>query len=370
MSTSQTLNKTALNEIAKEHKGKLVDFHGWELPIQFKGILKEHTAVRTSVGIFDVSYMGQIFLNGPDAFKLIQKTNTNDFRLATIGKGVYSHMTNETAGIVDDIIGFCLALNRYIVIVNATTIEKDYECFKKKALTMNVKVTNRSSEFSMIALQGPNAPAIMEKFATEANNLLRFGIIEKKILDKDCFISRTGYTGEDGFEITAPHEIIVEIWHQLMELGKPYDIAPCGLGARDTLRLEAGYLLYGQDADDGHTTLETGCGWAVCFEKGEFTGRDILLKQKEEGLKRRLKGIILEERGVPRPDSKVFKDGKLIGTLTSATYSPTFKKGIGVGFLSMPKLKTGEEIEIELHGKLIKAKIAKVPFYRGSAYLK
>ncbi len=370
MSTSQTLNKTALNKTAKKHNGKLVDFHGWELPIQFEGILKEHTAVRTSVGIFDVSHMGQLFLNGPDAFKLIQKTNTNDFRLGTIGKGVYSHITNEKAGIVDDIIGFCLALNRYIVIVNATTIEKDYEWLKEKALKMNVEVVNRSSEFSMIALQGPKAPDMMKKFAPEANNLLRFGIIEKKILNKDCFISRTGYTGEDGFEITAPNEIIVEIWEQFMELGAPYNIVPCGLGARDTLRLEAGYLLYGQDADDDHTTLETGCGWAVCFEKGEFTARDILLKQKEEGLTKRLKGIILEERGVPRPGSKVFKDGKELGTLTSATYSPTLKKGIGVGYLTMPKLKAGEDIEIELHGKLIKAKITKVPFYRGSVYLK
>jgi glycine cleavage system T protein (aminomethyltransferase) len=367
MSTSQTLNKTALNGIAKKHKGKLVDFHGWELPIQFEGIIKEHNAVRNSVGIFDVSHMGQIFFNGPDAFKLIQKTNTNDFRLATIGKGVYSHITNEKAGIVDDIIGFCLALNRYIVIVNATTIEKDYEWLKKKALKMNVTVTDRSSEFSMIALQGPKAPEIMEKFAPEANKLLRFGIIEKKILDKDCFISRTGYTGEDGFEITAPNEIISEIWEQFMDLGQPYDIIPCGLGARDTLRLEAGYLLYGQDADDDHTTFEAGCGWAVCFEKGEFTSRDILLKQKQEGLTRRLKGIMLEERGVPRPGSKVFKDGKEIGSLSSATYSPTLKKGIGLGYLNIPKLKAGEEIEIELHAKKIKAKICKVPFYKGSA---
>ncbi|MCK5582779.1 MAG: glycine cleavage system aminomethyltransferase GcvT [Elusimicrobiales bacterium] len=367
MSTAQTLNKTALNEIAKKYNGKLVDFHGWQLPIQFEGILKEHTAVRNSVGIFDVSHMGQIFLNGPDAFKLIQKTNTNDFRLATIGKGVYSHITNETAGIVDDIIGFCLALNRYIVIVNATTVEKDYAWLKEKALKMNVEVVNRSSEFSMIALQGPKAIDMMEKFAPEANKLLRFGIIEKKILDKDCFISRTGYTGEDGFEITAPHEIIADIWQQFMELGKPYDIVPCGLGARDTLRLEAGYLLYGQDADDDHTTIEAGCGWAVCFEKGEFTGRSILLKQKEEGLKRRLNGIILEERGVPRPGSKVFKDGKQIGTLTSATYSPTLKKGIGLGYLDMPKLKSGEEVEIELHSKLIKAKITRMPFHKGSA---
>jgi len=222
----------------------------------------------------------------------------------------------------------------------------------------------------MRALQGPKAPDMMEKLAPEANTLLRFGIIEKKIFDKDCFISRTGYTGEDGFEITAPNEIIVEIWQQLMKIGEPYNIVPCGLGARDTLRLEAGYLLYGQDADDNHTSLEANCGWAICFEKGEFTARDILLKQKKEGVERKLKGIVLEEKGVPRPGTKVFKDGKEIGELTSATYSPTLKKGIGVGYLNTPKLKIGEDIEVELHGKLIKAKISKVPFYRGSAYLK
>jgi len=369
MSATQTLRRTALNETMRKYGGKMVDFHGWELPIQFSGILKEHDAVRNSAGIFDVSHMGQVFVTGADAFKLLQQTNANDLRKATPGKGVYSHVTNEKAGLVDDIIAFCLAADRYLVIVNATTSTKDYEWFKSRGAKMHVKVENRSDDYSMVAVQGPNVPKMFEQFAPEALKLPRFGIVEKEIFGEHCFVSRTGYTGEDGFEVTAPHKVIVQVWEKMMELGKPYGIVPCGLGARDTLRLESGYLLYGQDVDDEHTTYESNYGWVVSLDKGEFIGRNILADQKANGVKRRLTGLTLSG-GVPRPGCKVFLDGREIGTLASATYSPTLKKGIGVGYLTPADLKPGAALEVEIHGRRVSAEVSKVPFHRGTAFAK
>ncbi len=367
MTTTQTLQRTALNETCRKYGGKMVDFHGWEMAIQFAGILKEHEAVRKSAGIFDVSHMGQVFITGADAFKLLQKINTNDLRKATPGKGVYSHVTNENAGLVDDIIAFCLAPDRYLVIVNATTSTKDYEWFKSQAVKMHVKVENKSDAYSMIAVQGPNVPRMFEKFAPEALKLPRFGIVEKEIMGEHCYVSRTGYTGEDGFEVTAPHSIIAALWERMMELGKPYGIVPCGLGARDTLRLESGYLLYGQDVDDFHTTYETGYGWVVALDKGDFTGRKILADQKANGVKRRLTGLTLTG-GVPRSGCKVFMGGSQIGELTSATYSPTLKKGIGAGYMVPPDLKPGTQVEVEIHARRVKAEIVRMPFHKGTAF--
>ncbi len=369
MSTATTIRRTALNETMRKYGGKMVDFHGWELPIEFSGILKEHEAVRKSAGIFDVSHMGQVFVTGADAFKLLQRTNANDLRKATPGKGVYSHVTNENAGLVDDIIAFCLAPDRYLVIVNATTSTKDYEWFKAQGARMHVKVENRSDDFSMVAVQGPNVPKMFEEFAPEALKLPRFGIVEKDIFGEHCYVSRTGYTGEDGFEVTAPHKIIVQVWEKMMELGKPYGIIPCGLGARDTLRLESGYLLYGSDVDDVHTTYESGYGWVVCLDKGDFIGRQVLVDQKANGVKRRLTGVTLTG-GVPRTGCKVFMDGKEIGELNSATYSPTLKKGIGVGYMTPPNLKPGTPLEVEIRGRRVKAEAAAVPFHKGTAFSK
>ncbi len=369
MSTATTVRRTALNETMRKAGGKMVDFHGWELPIEFAGILKEHEAVRKSAGIFDVSHMGQVFVTGADAFKLLQLTNANDLRKATPGKGVYSHVTNEKAGLVDDIIAFCLAADRYLVIVNATTSTKDYEWFKAQAAKMYVKVENKSDDFSMIAIQGPNVPKMFDTFAPEALKLPRFGIVEKDLHGEHCYISRTGYTGEDGFEITAPHSIINKLWDEMMELGRPYGIVPCGLGARDTLRLESGYLLYGQDVDDVHTTYESGYGWVVSLDKGDFIGRSILADQKANGVKLRLTGLTLTG-GVPRPGCKIFLDGKEVGELNSATYSPTLKKGIGVGYVTPPGLKPGTPLEVEIRGRRVKAEVSQMPFHKGTAFSK
>ncbi len=368
MTAPKTIKKTPLNEVCRKYGGKMVDFYGWQLPMQFEGILKEHEAVRNSAGIFDVSHMGQIFVTGANAFKLVQKINTNDFRKATIGRGLYSHMLNQEGGIIDDVICFCLALNRYLIITNAATTEKDFEWIKKKADKMNLKVENKSGQFAMVAIQGPNAPQIVKKFKPETENMVRFRILETEFKGEKIFISRTGYTGEDGFEIIASNSVIAEVWEEIMQLGQAYSIKPCGLGARDTLRLEAGYLLYGQDIDDKHTSLQANCGWVVCFTKGSFIGKGILEKQKKEGIKRKLAGIVLKERGVPRSGCKVYLEGEEIGNLTSATFSPTLKKGIGMGYFNNTGLKPGREIEVEIHSRKIKGEICKVPFYKGTAF--
>jgi aminomethyltransferase len=361
-----SLRKTHLNEVHKKYGGKLVDFHGWELPVQFEGIIKEHITVRNGVGLFDVSHMGQIFVSGKDARKFLDWVNTNNVFKLKKGEGCYSHLPNERGGVVDDVINFCLDDERFLVIVNATTTEKDYNWFLKNSKNFDVKIENKSNEYSMIAIQGPKSVEVMKKFFPEILKYPRFGIVEADIMGKHCFVSRTGYTGEDGFEVTAPNEIIVEIWEKFMELGKPYDIKPCGLGARDSLRLESGYLLYGNDIDDEHSSYEANYGWVVKLNKGDFIGKEYLEKQKKEGIKQKLTGIVMEN-GVPRQGYKVFKNNVLLGTLTSATYSPSIKKSIGIGYMS-PDLKIGDEVEVEIRGNKMKAKISEVPFYKGGVF--
>lgn len=361
-----TLKKTHLNQIHKKYGAKFVDFHGWELPLQYESIIKEHLAVRNSAGCFDVSHMGQIFVEGKDARCFLDFINSNNVFKLKKGEGVYSHLPNENGGVVDDVINFCLDDERFLVIVNAATTQKDYEWFMKNSKNYDVKIYNRSDEYSMIALQGPNTPKIMERFVPEITKYPRFGIIEKELHSKTCFISRTGYTGEDGFEIIASNEIIADIWEELFELGKEYDIKPCGLGARDSLRLESGYLLYGSDIDEEHSSYEAGYGWVVKLNKGIFIGKEALEKQKREGIKRRLTGIIMES-GVPRAGYKVFDKDKLLGTLTSATYSPSLKKFIGMGYMP-PELEKGREVEVEIRDKRFKAIITEMPFYKGGVF--
>ncbi len=363
---SSILKKTHLNDIHKKYGGKLVDFHGWELPVQFEGIIKEHLTVRQAVGLFDVSHMGQIFVEGKDARCFLDWVNTNNVFKLKKGEGCYSHLPNERGGVVDDVINFCLDDDRFLVIVNATTTEKDYEWFLKNSSKYNVKIINRSDEFSMIAVQGPKSVEIMKSFIPELLRYPRFGIVEKEIMGKHCYISRTGYTGEDGFEITAPHSIIANLWEEFMKLGKDLGIKPCGLGARDSLRLESGYLLYGSDIDDDHSSYEANYGWVVKLKKGDFIGKQAIERQLKEGIKRKLTGITMD-RGVPRSGYKVFKGEKLLGTLTSATYSPSLNKPIAMGYMPA-ELNIGEEVEVEIRDKRFKATISEIPFYKGGVF--
>ena len=364
MHSTAELRRTPLNAAQRALGARLVDFHGWELPIQFSSILKEHQAVRAHCGLFDVSHMGQVFVSGPQALEFLQRVNSNDVRKATPGKAVYSHLPNERGGIVDDVIVGCLAPERYLVVVNAATAEKDFAWFQKQAEEFDVRLENRSDEFAMVALQGPSAASVMRAFCAAAEGLPRFGVLETQLFGQPCVIQRTGYTGEDGFEVVAPAEIASRVWDDLLAKGNSYGILPCGLGARDTLRLEAGYLLYGQDIDDDHTPLEANYGWVVKFEKGDFIGKAALLKQKQAGLRRKLTGVCMVEKGIPRAGAPVFLHGDKLGELCSATFSPTLQKGIGVGYLSRSDLPIGEKIEIEIHGRRVAAEVSAVPFYR------
>lgn len=364
--SNSTLRRTYLYETLLKYGGKMVDFHGWELPVQFEGIIKEHLNVRENVGLFDVSHMGQIFVTGKDSREFLDYVNSNNVARLKKGQGVYSHLPNENGGVVDDVINFCLDENRFLVIVNATTAEKDYNWFIKNSKNFDVEIKNESSNYSMIAIQGPKSVNVIEKFAPEILDYPRFGIIEKELYGHNCFISRTGYTGEDGFEITSPHEIINEIWERLMELGKEYNIKPCGLGARDGLRLESGYLLYGSDIDDNHTSFEANYGWVVKLNKPDFIGKEKLEKQKKEGIKIKLTGITME-KGIPRSGYKVYKGNELLGTLTSASYSPSLKKSIAMGYMPVD-LKAGENVEVEIRDKRFPATVTDIPFYKGGVF--
>jgi aminomethyltransferase len=361
--SASTLRRTALHESHRRLGGKLVDFHGWELPVQFESIMKEHEAVRSRCGLFDVSHMGQVLVTGPGALALLQKVNANDIARATPGKAVYSHLPNESGGIVDDVIVSCLAPERYLVVVNAATADKDHAWLLAHAQGFDAKLENRSDEFGMIAVQGPKAAELMALVAPQAVALPRFGAWEGPVFGAASFITRTGYTGEDGFEFIVPNDVAVRVWEDLLAKGRSLGAAPCGLGARDVLRLEAGYLLYGQDADDATTTYETNYGWVVKLDKGEFIGRDVLAKQRAEGVKKKLTGVRLLERGVPRPGAPVLIDGRRAGTLCSATYSPSLSAGIGVGYLDQPTLAPGAKCAVTLHGRDVPAEIVKVPFF-------
>lgn len=361
-STSSDLKKTALNRVMLELGGKMTSFFGWELPTHFGGILNEHKSVRNSCGVFDVSHMGNIFVEGRDAYKLVQMLNSNDVKPIE-GRGVYSHLTNEQGGVIDDVIAFCINAHKFYIVVNCATTSKDYEWFCRNAKGLNVKITNASEDYQMIALQGPKSLALIEEICLDALKLARFHLLETKLAGSDCIITRTGYTGEDGFEIAGSPKAIIEIFALLMDKGKKYGIAPCGLGARDTLRLEAGYLLYGQDIDETHTPYEAGYGWVVKLNKDiDFIGKSALIKQKERGLETRLTGFVLTERAIARSGYEINKGGKVLGRFTSATFSPTLKKSIGVGYVPA-NISEGDEVTVTVHLRQFKAVVSTVPFY-------
>lgn len=369
MTTSTLPRRTALFESHKRLGGRIVDFHGWELPVQYESIIKEHDAVRNRCGLFDVSHMGQVFATGPGALAFLQKVNANDISKIGPGKAIYSHLPNENGGVVDDVIVSCLAKDRYLIVVNAATADKDFAWFQKQAKGFDVELQNKSDDYGMIAVQGPKAAPLIELLAPAATKLPRFGALELELYGTPCFITRTGYTGEDGVEFIVPNHIVVRLWEDLLAQGQSFGVTPCGLGARDVLRLEAGYLLYGSDIDDEHSTYEANYGWVVKLDKGDFIGKTVLAAQKKDGVKRKLTGVKLLERGVPRHDTPVLVDGKVAGKLCSATFSPSLQAGIGVGYLDRPDLAPGTKCSVTLHGREVPAEIVKVPFYQ-SPHLK
>lgn len=355
--TSHELKKTPLASHCEQAGGRMVDFHGWLMPVQFAGIIAEHKAVREGVGMFDVSHMGQIFVEGKDAWAFLQHINCNNIKNAPAA-GTYSHILTEKGTIIDDAISFCLTPEKFLVIVNAACIEEDFAWFEKQTSGFEVTVRNESPLWGMIAVQGPIALEKVSALIEGVQELPRFHIREMELFGAKGYVTRTGYTGEDGVEIMLPAEKIGESWNALLAAG----VTPCGLGARDVLRLEAGYLLNGADADQTRTPYEANCGWVVKLAKDNFVGKEALALQKEQGLKEKLTAFVLKTPGVPRAGCKVYVGTEEKGVLTSGTYSPLFK-GIAVGYLTTD-VALGNEVEIEIHGKRAKAEVVKTPFYK------
>ena len=362
---SSFLARTPLFDRLVQAGGRMVDFHGWEMPVQFGGILSEHRAVRTACGVFDVSHMGQVFLSGPDAHRLVERLNCNRMSREP-GRGTYSHMLADDGGILDDAITFCLAPNRFLAIVNAATDETNFNWMQRQAEGIDVQLDHASSRYGMLAVQGPNAPALVAEFFPGTRDIPRFGAAEIPYGGETAIVMHTGYTGEDGFEVALSPEGIGAFWDELMARGGRHGLVPCGLGSRDTLRLEAGYLLYGADADATRTPYEANCGWVVKMQKDDFIGREALARRKEAGFTEKLTGVRLLGRGVPRAGCSVWQGDRPVGTLTSATFAPSLHTGIGVGYLAPEAWAPATRVEVDIHGKRIEAETVRGPFRKNS----
>jgi aminomethyltransferase len=361
------LKRTPLFEVYKEYGGKTIDFGGWELPVQFSSIKEEHEAVRTRAGLFDVSHMGEVEVKGKDGLSYLQKMVTNDVSKLKIGGAQYTAMCYENGGTVDDLLIYMLGENHYLLVINASNIEKDY-AWLEEHVEGDVQLKNLSETTAQLALQGPAALNVLQKLAGDTD-LSGIGVFkfqqEVDLNGKKALISRTGYTGEDGFEIYCAAGDAAEFWHEILSAGKNEGVLPCGLGARDTLRFEATLPLYGQELSSDISPLEAGIGFAVKLNKeADFLGKEALIKQKEQGLPRKVVGIEMIDRGIPRHGYPVFIGEQPIGEVTTGTQSPTLKKSIGLALIQTAYTKLDQEVEVEIRGKRLKAKVVPTPFYK------
>ena len=357
------LKKTPLYEKHIELGGKIVEFAGWALPVQYKSIIEEHEKVRNSAGIFDVSHMGEIFVEGTNAEEFIQHLITNDIANMREGKVRYSPVCYPDGGTVDDVLVYKFSCNKYLIVVNAANIEKDYQWMLDNA-TEDVSITDFSESYALLAVQGPEAMAILKKISTYPFETMKpFTFAEKvDISGVEVLISRTGYTGEDGFEIYTTPNYAVTLWDRLLEAGKE-ELIPAGLGARDTLRLEAALPLYGHELSKEISPIEAGLSKFVKFNKEDFIGKKALISQADSQTRRILIGFEMIERGVPRNDYEVFSGDKKIGFVTSGGFSPTLKKNIGMALVDSEYAIIGNEINIVIRNKACKAKVIQLPFY-------
>jgi len=359
------MKKTAFHAIHNSLKAKMVPFAGYEMPIEYTGINNEHLQVRNSVGVFDVSHMGEFWVKGPKALEFVQKVSSNDASVLSIGNAQYACFPNGNGGIVDDLLVYKYAEEKYLLVVNASNIDKDWDwCVKNN--TMGAELENASDSISQLAIQGPNALATLQKL-TDINlsEIPFYSFTEGKIGGiEEVIISNTGYTGAGGFELYMYNKDAVHIWKAIFEAGAEFDIQPIGLGARDTLRLEMGYCLYGNDINDTTSPIEAGLGWITKFtENKAFIDKETLLKQKTEGVKQRLRGFKMIDRGIPRKDYPIVDaDDNVIGTVTSGTQSPVLKSGIGMGYVNTENAKLGSDIYIQVRNRKLKAEIVKTPF--------
>jgi aminomethyltransferase len=351
--------------------GKMVPFAGFMMPVQFTGIIEEHRHVRTKAGLFDVSHMGEIEVRGPDALKFVSYVTVNDPAALAVDQVQYSCMCYKDAGIVDDLLVYRFPDHLFLV-VNASNVDKDFAWLQEQAKGFDVTLKNTSDQVAQLALQGPKAEPLLQKICDLKLSDMKFYWFKMgKVDGVEMIVSRTGYTGEDGFELYFDVKYAGQIWDALFKAGQEFDLRPIGLGARDSLRLEMKYCLYGNDIDKDHTPLEAGLGWVTKLKKeGDFNGREVLLKQKAEGVKRKLIGFEVEGNAFPRQHYKIKKDGKEIGEVTSGVFSPSVSKGIGTGYVASEFSKIGDAFEVEIRGKLVPAKVVETPFWKHSTIKK
>jgi len=361
------MKKTVFNQIHKDLGGKMVEFAGFEMPVEYSGINDEHIAVRTGCGVFDVSHMGEVWVKGPKAKEFVQKVTSNDVNKLSPGLIQYSCFPNNEGGIVDDLLVYHYEEEKYMLVINASNIDKDWNWLNEQN-TMGAELENASDEISQIAIQGPNATKILQKLtAVNLSDIRYYTFVTGQLADiKEVIISATGYTGAGGFELYMYNNQAEQIWNAIFEAGKEFDIKPAGLASRDTLRLEKGFCLYGNDIDDRTSPIEAGLGWITKFTEGnDFINKSHHQAIKEAPIARRLKGFVLVERGIPRKGYEICDaEGNNIGIVTSGTMSPMLKQGIGMGYVKAGFLKEGTEIYIKVRKKLLKANIIKLPFYK------
>lgn len=360
------MKETALTQIHKELGAKMAPFAGYEMPIQYAGLKHEHEVVRTGVGVFDVSHMGEFFVRGPQAEALVQKISSNDASTLVVGKAQYSCMPNEKGGIVDDLIIYKTKEDEFLLVVNASNIEKDWDWITSHN-SMGAELENASDDWSLLAIQGPKAAEAMQSLTQTDLKNIKFYTFEVGDF-ADCpnvIISATGYTGSGGFEIYIPNESAKQVWDAVLKAGEPFGIEPIGLGARDTLRLEMGYCLYGNDIDDTTSPLEAGLGWITKFTK-DFINADALKKQKEEDISKKLVAFELIDKGIPRKDYPIYNENsEEVGRVTSGTMSPSLNKAIGLGYVPVEMKDEDTTLFIGVRKKMLKAKVVKLPFYKG-----
>jgi aminomethyltransferase len=358
-------NRTPLYAVHKRMGARIIPFGGWEMPVEYSGIAKEHAAVRTAAGLFDVSHMGELEVSGPEALDLVQHITTNDASGLLDGQAQYTAMAYPHGAVVDDLLVYRLSGEHFMLIVNAANITKDFEWINSHN-RLDATVENVSSDYGLLALQGPKAAEILQPLADlKLRELAYYHFARAKVLGIDTIVSRTGYTGEDGFELCFPASLSESMWSGLLEAGDPSGLLPAGLGARNTLRLEARYLLYGNDMDGTTSLLEAGLGWIVKFDKQDFIGREALLKQKQEGVKRRLVGFEMAGKDIARDHYPVFVHGREAGHVTSGAPSLTLKKNIGLAYLPAEHASIGTTFHVAVRSnKLSEARVVRTPFYK------
>jgi len=344
----------------------MVEFAGWEMPVQYSGLIEEHRAVRGAAGLFDVSHMGEISVRGPQAESFLQYLTPNDVAQLVPGRAHYSGLLNEQGTYLDDLLIYRLAEQEFLVVVNAANAASDFEWVAARAASWDgVEVEDVSSRWALLALQGPRALEILAPLVPgDLSGIRYYGFRRGEVAGVEALLSRTGYTGEDGFELYLPPEAAAGVWRRLLQQGEPVGLVPAGLGARDTLRLEAGMALYGHEIDTTTTPLEVGLGWVVKLGKGDFIGRGALAAQKERGIRRKLIGFEVRGRGIARQGHQVMVGGSAVGQVTSGTWSPTFEKALGMAYVPLDLAALRTDLTLAVRGRELEAQVVELPFYR------